>query len=53
MKKRTARFRDVDKGGGARGATAPPLGAIFALKYLKKEGEIRRKLAKMVNPHPP
>ena len=48
------RARDVDKGGGARGATAPPpLGAIFALKYLKKEGEIRQKLAETVNPHPP
>jgi len=37
--------RDVDKG-VARGATAPPLGPIFALNYLKKE-------AKMVNPPPP
>ena len=44
---------DVDKG-GARGATAPPLGAIFALKYLKnmaKLGKNERKLS--IRPPPP
>ena len=33
------RDRDVDKGGGER-CNHPPWGAIFALKYLKKEAKL-------------
>jgi len=33
-------IRDVDKGGEARGATAPPLEAVFTLKYLKNEAKL-------------
>ena len=35
----SSKLRDVGKA-GARGATAPPLGAIFALKYLKKKAKL-------------
>ena len=35
----SVKCRGVEKG-GVRGATAPPLGAIFALKYLKNEAEL-------------
>ena len=44
-------YREVDKG-GARGATAHPLGGDFCVEIPKKGGKIRQNFAKMVNSHP-
>ena len=52
--KLTRSSRDTDMGGGERCNCPPPtpLGAIFALKYLKKLSEYRQKWAKTVNSPP-